>query len=255
MKSKSTNYYQERNLKNLDKIDELLDGLPFFCEDFFRGVETRTSTLTRLNYVYDLRIFFDFLVKKKFRNKSIQDLTLEDLEQVTDTDVEIFLSYLSHYRFGEKRLSCDERAKARKLSTVRSLFKYFFNKGLISVNNVAKVPTPKLHDKEIIRLESNEVSSLLDTAEMGNGLSRHAEGYHEKTKIRDTAILTLFLGTGIRISELVGLNDESIDFSNNSFIVTRKGGNQAILYFSEEVGDALGAYMAQKEEEIGRAHV
>lgn len=249
MKSKSTNYYQERNLKNLDKIDELLDGLPFFCEDFFRGVETRTSTLTRLNYVYDLRIFFDFLVKKKFRNKSIQDLTLEDLEQVTDTDVEIFLSYLSHYRFGEKRLSCDERAKARKLSTVRSLFKYFFNKGLISVNNVAKVPTPKLHDKEIIRLESNEVSSLLDTAEMGNGLSRHAEGYHEKTKIRDTAILTLFLGTGIRISELVGLNDESIDFSNNSFIVTRKGGNQAILYFSEEVGDALGAYMAQKEED------
>ena len=228
MKSKSTNYYQERNLKNLDKIDELLDGLPFFCEDFFRGVETRTSTLTRLNYVYDLRIFFDFLVKKKFRNKSIQDLTLEDLEQVTDTDVEIFL---------------------RKLSTVRSLFKYFFNKGLISVNNVAKVPTPKLHDKEIIRLESNEVSSLLDTAEMGNGLSRHAEGYHEKTKIRDTAILTLFLGTGIRISELVGLNDESIDFSNNSFIVTRKGGNQAILYFSEEVGDALGAYMAQKEED------
>ena len=199
--------------------------------------------------MYDLRIFFDFLVKKKFRNKSIQDLTLEDLEQVTDTDVEIFLSYLSHYRFGEKRLSCDERAKARKLSTVRSLFKYFFNKGLISVNNVAKVPTPKLHDKEIIRLESNEVSSLLDTAEMGNGLSRHAEGYHEKTKIRDTAILTLFLGTGIRISELVGLNDESIDFSNNSFIVTRKGGNQAILYFSEEVGDALGAYMAQKEED------
>ncbi len=249
MKSKSTNYYQERNLKNLDKIDELLDGLPFFCEDFFRGVETRTSTLTRLNYVYDLRIFFDFLVKKKFRNKSIQDLTLEDLEQVTDTDVEIFLSYLSHYHFGEKRLSCDERAKARKLSTVRSLFKYFFNKGLISVNNVAKVPTPKLHDKEIIRLESNEVSSLLDAAEMGNGLSRHAEGYHEKTKIRDTAILTLFLGTGIRISELVGLNDESIDFSNNSFIVTRKGGNQAILYFSEEVGDALGAYMAQKEED------
>lgn len=247
---KSTgNYYQERNLRNLDKINELLDDLPYFCEDFFRGVETRTSTLTRLNYVYDLRIFFDFLTKKKFRGKEIQDLTLEDLERVTDIDIEIFLSYLSNYRYGDKRLSCDERAKARKLSTVRSFFKYFFNKGLIEVNNVAKVPTPKLHDKEIIRLESHEVSSLLDTAEMGSGLSRHAEGYHEKTKIRDTAILTLFLGTGIRISELVGLNDESIDFSNNSFVVTRKGGNQAILYFSEEVGDAIGAYMAQKEED------
>lgn len=244
-----TNYYQERNLKNLDKIDALLQELPYFCEDFLRGVETRTSTLTRLNYCYDLRIFFDFLSVKKYRGKESRDITLEDLERVTDTDIEIFLSYLSNYRYHEKRLSCDERAKARKLSTVRSMFKYFFNKGLIEVNNTAKVSTPKLHEKEIIRLENEEVSSLLDTAEYGNGLSSHAGGYHEKTKIRDSAILTLFLGTGIRISELVGLNDESIDFTNNSFVVTRKGGNQAILYFSEEVGDALAAYLAQKEQD------
>ncbi len=242
-------YYQERNLKNLDKIGELLQDLPYFCEDFLRGVETRTSTLTRLNYCYDLRIFFDFLIKKKYRKKEVSDLTLEDLQAVTDTDIEIYLSYLSNYSFRGKRLSCDERAKARKLSTVRSMFKYFFNKGLIDVNNTTKVATPKLHEKEIIRLDAKEVSSLLDTAELGNGLSSHADGYHEKTKVRDTAILTLFLGTGIRISELVGLDNDSINFSDNSFIVTRKGGNKAILYFSEEVGDALAAYLAQKEED------
>ncbi len=244
-----TNYYQERALKNLDRIDELLQTLPPFCEDFLRGVENRTSPLTRLNYCYDLRIFFDFLSKRKFRGKEVREFTLEDMERVTDTDVEIFLSYLSNYRFGEKRLSCDERAKARKLSTVRSLFKYFFNKGLIEVNNTAKVSTPKLHDKEIIRLDSDEVNAILDVAEDGSGLSAHADSYHEKTKVRDTAILTLFLGTGIRISELVGLNNGSIDFKTNSFVVTRKGGNQALLYFSEEVGDALGAYLAQKEED------
>lgn len=245
----NSDFYQERNLKNLDKIDEILEQLPPFCEDFFRGIETRTSTLTRLNYVYDLRIFFDFLTKKKFRGKAMTELTLEELESVTDTDIEIFLSYLSNYSFGDKRLSCDERAKARKLSSVRSMCKYFFNKGLIETNQTSKVSTPKLHEKEIIRLEGNEVSSLLDTAEYGDGLSPHASGYHEKTKIRDSAILTLFLGTGIRISELVGLNNESIDFSNNSFVVTRKGGNKAILYFSEEVGDALAAYLAQKEND------
>ncbi len=233
----------------MDKIDGLLKELPPFVEDYLRGVEQRTSTLTRLNYVYDLRIFFDFLSKRKFRSKSSIDITLEDIEQVTDSDVEIFLSYLSNYSFRERRLSCDERAKARKLSTVRAMFRFFFNKGLIEVNNTAKVATPKLHEKEIIRLETHEVTSLLDTAEIGSGLSDHASGYHEKTKVRDCAILTLFLGTGIRISELVGLNDESIDFTNNSFMVTRKGGNQAILYFSEEVGDALAAYLAQKEED------
>lgn len=245
----NSDFYQERNLKNLDKIEEILEQLPPFCEDFFRGIETRTSTLTRLNYVYDLRIFFDFLTKKKFRGKAMTELTLEELESVTDTDIEIFLSYLSNYSYGDKRLSCDERAKARKLSSVRSMYKYFFNKGLIETNQTSKVSTPKLHEKEIIRLEGHEVSSLLDTAEYGDGLSPHASGYHEKTKIRDSAILTLFLGTGIRISELVGLNNESIDFSNNSFVVTRKGGNKAILFFSEEVGDALAAYLAQKEND------
>ncbi len=249
MKEPTDDYYHQRNLNNLDRIDGLLQDLPVFVEDFLRGVETRTSTLTRLNYCYDLRIFFTFLTEKKFRSKSVTDLALDDLGQVTDTDLEIFLSYLSNYRYHGKRLSCDERAKARKLSTVRSMFKYFFNKGLIEVNNSAKVPTPKLHEKEIIRLESNEVSEILDVAEYGSGLSRHAVGYHDKTKIRDSAILTLFLGTGIRISELVGLNDDSIDFTTNSFIVTRKGGNKAILYFSEEVADALQAYLAQKEQD------
>ncbi len=233
----------------MDRIEELLSELPPFCEDFFRGVEQRTSTLTRLNYAYDLRIFFYFLSQKKFRGKQPQEITLEDLDSVTDTDIEIFLSFLSNYRFRGKRLSCDERAKARKLSTVRSLFKYFFNKGLIEVNNSAKVQTPKLHEKEIIRLEGDEISEIIETAESGNGLSRRAQKYNEKTAVRDAAILTLFLGTGIRISELVGLNDESIDFTERSFVVTRKGGNQAILYFSEEVADALGAYIAEKEDD------
>lgn len=246
---KKENYYTKRNIQDIDKTNELLDFLPPFCQDYFLGIETRTSCQTRLKYAYDLRIFFDFLCKKKYRKKEVTDLTLEDLEGVTNNDIELFLSYLSHYRFNDKELSCDERAKARKLSAVRAMFKYFFNKGLIEVDNSAKVQTPKQHEKEIIRLEAEEVSRLLDVAESGNGLSRHASGYHNKTKIRDTAILTLFLGTGIRISELVGLDNDSFDFSNNSFIVTRKGGNKAILYFSDEVRYALQEYIAEKSND------
>lgn len=240
------NYYTKRNIQDIDKIAELLDELPYFCSDYFLGIETRTSSQTRLKYAYDLRIFFDFLCKKKYRNLDVLDLTLEHLENVNHHDIELFLSYLSHYRFRDKHLSCDERAKARKLSAVRALFKYFFSKGMISVDNSAKVPTPKLHEKEIIRLDSNEVSELIQTAESGTGLTRHAIGYHNKTRVRDTAILTLFLGTGIRISELVGLDKNSFDFEENSFLVTRKGGNQAILYFSDEVKYALQEYIAEK---------
>lgn len=246
---KNANYYVKRNITDIERIAELLEELPPFCSDYFLGVETRTSAQTRLKYAYDLRIFFDFLCKKKFRALSPLDLTLEHLESVTHHDVELFLSYLSHYRFNEKYLSCDERAKARKLSAVRAMFKYFFNKGMIEVDNSAKVATPKLHEKEIIRLDSKEVSELIHIAETGNGLTRHAAGYHEKTKVRDTAILTLFLGTGIRISELVGLDNDSFDFEENSFLVTRKGGNQAILYFSDEVKFALQEYIAEKKND------
>lgn len=243
------NYYSTRNIHDIDRIAELLDELPSFCEDYFIGIESRTSAQTRLKYAYDLRIFFDFLVKKRFRNLEVLDLTLDELQKVTHYDIELFISYLSHYRFRGKYLSCDERAKARKLSAVRALFKYFFNKGLLEKDDSAKVPTPKLHEKEIIRLDADEVSELINLAETGNGLTRHASGYHNKTKIRDTAILTLFLGTGIRISELVGLDNDSFDFDENSFVVTRKGGNRAILYFSDEVKYALQEYVAEKSND------
>ena len=246
---KNENYYTTRNIQDIDRIGELLNELPPFCEDYFLGIESRTSCQTRLKYAYDLRIFFDFICKRRFKNFTPTELSLEQLDSVTHNDIELFVSYLSHYQFRGKRLSCDERAKARKLSSVRALFKYFFNKGLLETNNSAKVPTPKLHDKEIIRLEADEVAELIDVAETGSGLSKHAVGYHNKTKIRDTAILTLFLGTGIRISELVGLDNDSFDFSQNSFLVTRKGGNQAILYFSDEVKYALQEYIAEKSND------
>ena len=216
---KKENYYITRNIQDLDKIAELINDLPPFCEDYFLGIEGRTSCQTRLKYAYDLRIFFDFLCKKRYRSFQVGELTLEHLEGVSHNDIEIFLSYLSHYTFKDKRLSCNDQAKARKLSAVRAIFKYFFNKGMISVDNASKVATPKLHKKDIIRLDSNEVSELIDVADSGAGLSQHAAGYHDKTRIRDTAILTLFLGTGIRISELVGLDNESFDFSENSFVV------------------------------------
>lgn len=246
---KNENYYVTRNIKDLDKIAELLEQLPSFCEDYFIGIESRTSCQTRLKYAYDLRIFFDYLCKKKFRNLDVLDLSIAELKEVTHYDIEYFLSYLSHYRFNGKHLSCDDRAKARKLSAVRALFKYFFNKGVLDRDDSAKVRTPKLHEKEIIRLDSKEVSALINVAESGKGLSKHAEGYHEKTRVRDTAILTLFLGTGIRISELVGLDNDSFDFKANSFVVTRKGGDRAILYFSNEVRYALLEYITEKSND------
>ena len=247
----TTDYYVQRNNKNIQTVERLLnEDLPAFCFDYFVAIESQTSSLTRLNYAHDLKIFFYYMQERVYRGKKqIRDFTLADLEAVTNTDIEYFLGFLTHYKYSGRDHYCNERAKARKLSSVRAMFKHFFNKGLISVDNSAKVATPKLHEKPIIRLEQNEVYNIIDTVESGTGLSPHQLAYHEKNKVRDSAILMLFLGTGIRISELVGLNNEDLNFDNNSFIVTRKGGNKSVLYFDKDVAAALMRYINQKDEQ------
>lgn len=242
----ANSFYEKRKISCINKLDCILDELPTFCYDFFVGIENNTSPLTKLNYAVDLRIFFDFL-NKKVIHKNALDFTLNDLNNVTATDIERFLSYLNRYEHGGKILVCNEKAKQRKLASVRALFKYFFNKDKITANVAAKVASPKLHDKEIIRLNTQEIADLFDVLENADGLSKRQKAYHENTKIRDTAMITLFLGTGIRISELVGLDVTDLFMETNSFVVTRKGGNRTILYFNDEVKHALNDWLDYRE--------
>jgi len=246
-------YFEKREIACIDRLNDLIDEMPYFVRDFFIGAELRTSPLTRLNYGYDLRIFFDFLSKKVFRDKLIKDIELSDLAKLEGSDIEYFLSYLSHYSINGKNERCTETGKARKLSTLRAFYKYFFNKNMLPANTPSKVNMPKIHEKEIIRLESDEkvdeVGNMLYVVESGTGLTKKQMSFHNATKIRDTAIITLFLGTGIRISELVGLNLEDINLLTNSFVVTRKGGDRAVLYFNDQVNLALAEYIEQRESD------
>ena len=87
------NYFKERE-KNVNmRLREIRDTLPEFCEEFFVGIEPQTTSLTRLNYAYDLRIFFDYLVKRvrAFRDTDPRDLTLDDMEKITSTHLENFM--------------------------------------------------------------------------------------------------------------------------------------------------------------------
>ena len=232
------------------KLRAVLSELPRFAGLYFRAMELQTSILTRYGYAIDLRNFFKFLREQvdTFRDKSPASLTLEDLDRVTALDIELFLEHMSLYTGDDEReRENNERAKARKLSAIRSFFKYYHRQELIKNNPASLVVTPKIHEKAIIRLEANEVADLLDIAEAGKGLTDKQKAYHQATKVRDTAILTLFLGTGIRISELVGIDIDDVDFATDAFIVTRKGGNQEMLSFGPEVRGALLAYLEQRE--------
>ena len=154
------------------------------------------------------------------------------------------MSYLSYYDKEDGTiLSNGERGKLRKLSSLRAFFKYFFNKDMLKANVASKVRSPKLHEKPIIRLEEQETAELMYSCDTLTGFSEHQKKYNENYKTRDNAIISIFLTTGIRVSECVGLNVDDINFNLNSFRVTLKGGNQVILYFGEETSEILRNYL------------
>ncbi len=245
---KNENYFVQRDEDNILKIRQLIEELPSFCDEFFLGIEAYTSSLTRLGYARDLKIFFYFLTHScaEYKMLSMREFSLSDLDTVTATHIEKYLNYLSLYVMDGKKYKNGEQAKARKLSSVRAMFKYFFKKDKLKSNICEKIDTPKIHDKEIIRLEVDEVVKLLNMAEDGEGFTDMQKGFHKHTRVRDYAMLSLFLGTGIRISECVGLNIDDFDFEQNAFRVTRKGGNRVVLYFNDEVADALKMYLRQR---------
>lgn len=240
-------FYEERNIKNTNKIFELLEQLPDCCYNFFIGIESNTSTLTRLNYAYDLLTFFNYFISIKSTINKIKDITIEDLETLKSTDFERYLSWLSYYKSGDKIVKNKEKGKARKLSTLRAFFNYLFKHDMIKNTEILKVDMPKIHDKEIVRLEVDEVVKLLNEVDNRVNLVGKQKAFAKSTHKRDLALLSLFLGTGIRISECVGLNLEDFDFNNNAFKVTRKGGNKTILYFSEEVATTLLDYINERK--------
>jgi site-specific recombinase XerD len=244
----SDNYFINRDDENLLKIREIRKELPHFCGEFFRGIEQDTTPLTRLGYARDLKLFFNFLSNEaeEFYQKPVLNFDYPDLEKITSTHLEMFMEYISLYKDNGKTYRNGEKAKARKLSSVRAMLKYFFKKNIIVSNVAEKVDTPKIRTGEIIRLEYDEIAKLLNISETGERMTKMEQGFHKHTRIRDYAMLSLFLGTGIRISECVGLNIDDLDFSQNAFKITRKGGSKVILYFNDEVSDALQAYLYER---------
>ena len=253
----SEDYSNERTRVYTLKLRALLEDLPPICAEFFRGIEPSTSVLTRYGYALVMNMFFNLLISDSLCSGllSIRDIDCSILENVSIDHIERYLEYVAMYPAEtdsedyekEEYITNGERAKARKLSSVRSFFKYLYKKGRITRNVAALADTPKVHEKPIVKLEPDEIDAMLTVVESGEGLSPAQKKYHKQTQVRDTAIVTLFLGTGMRISELVGINIDDLNFMSNEVRIVRKGGNQDVLVFGSEVREALLNYMLRRE--------
>lgn len=250
---KKVTYHEQTDVENTLRLRDVLKTLPPFCRDFFRAIEPRTTTKTRISYAYDIRIFFQFLLEQNpaFRDWSIDAFTVDVLDQLTAVDLEEYEEYLKVYQAGDKTETNGERGLKRKMSSLRSFYAYYFKREMIHTNPTVLVDVPKIHQKSIIRLEADEVALLLDYIEHGgDDLTGQKKVYYEKTKDRDLALVTLLLGTGVRVSECVGLDIEDVDFKNNGIKVTRKSGNEMVVYFGPEVEKALKNYLEVRKNII-----
>lgn len=247
--AEKTYHEQERNKCTLE-LRELQNELPKFLRDYFRGIENSTAPRTQIGYAIDLRTFFEFVKDNNstYRDVDMHDIGIDILSQLNAQDIEEYLDYLKYYVKNGHEYTNDERAIKRKLSALRSMYNYFHKKRIIDENPVLQVDMPKLHKKQIIRLDNDEVDDLLNVVESGDRLTKKQAECHDKLKVRDMAILTLLLGTGMRVSECVGINLKDVDYINDRIKIVRKGGYESFVYYGEEVRQALLDYMEERDE-------
>ena len=227
-------FVTERDIYNTEQLNRVLENLPPFCNAFFLGIEQTTSPLTRLGYARDLEIFFNFLFNEteEFHNYQMMDFDKADLNQITIDDLELYMSFLTHYKKSNHDYLNGERGKMRKMAALRSFFKYFYRRGDLQENIMTKIDLPKVHEKSIIRLSDDEVAKMITAAAQNP---------------RDEMIISLFLLSGIRVSELVGLDYQDIDLINKTFLITRKGGKQTILHMGQQLHDKFSTYFTTGE--------
>ena len=247
-----TSYAKELSKKQIIRLREITSQLPTYVSLFLRSIEETTQPRTRIAYAYDIKYFFEYLHEENpaLKTKSIKDISCDDLNMLTALDFEEYMSFITLYVRDGREYTNDARSKKRKLCALRVLFAYLYKHDMIKENVTTKVNMPKIRDKAIIRMDANETADFLDHVEYGIGLTKNQQRFHEKLKGRDLAVLTLMLSTGIRVSELVGLNLNDVDFNNMRIKVTRKGGNEAFVFFSDEAGDVLQEYLKEREKII-----
>lgn len=242
----SKEYWNERETKSLERTNAILDTLPDFVSRFITYISDITSALTRENYTRDIYIFFEYI--KKELDIEILEITIDTLSSLSLDFLSDYSKYLSNNMKNGKPHKVSEVTKARRLSSVRSLYKYLYISGQIPENQMTKVRSPKLDEKEIIRLEDDESIDFLNTILTGKGIdSEQGKRFNEQQMFRDYTIMAVLLNTGIRVSECVGLDIKDIDTSTSSLRVIRKGHSEyTTLYYNDTLTELLEEYLDER---------
>ena len=253
--------YQERK-KCIEKMDSICQSLPDYVSRYLYSKlngPSRMQPRTALAYAGDLNLFFYYLSIKSpiCRDKAVRDIPAETLGLFNNDDMEEYYEWLAHYERNGKVYTNGPLAQKRKLSSISALYRYLMKKHYLETNPCQLMDLDRLKEQPIIALTDKQQSKFLDAIgkpsinKRTNTASARSEKIKDNfTALRDLAIAYVFLGTGMRVSELVGINMEDMNFEDRYFIITRKGGKHQQIYFGEDVAQVLDIYLKDSRPKL-----
>lgn len=234
------------------ECERIENELPVFLRSYFIYLKGNVLPLSRLAYLRDIRFFFYYLINETNLTSadSIKEIKSAELNNIKASDVNLFIDYCRKYTVEEQDnivvYENSNKTLARKKSSVSVMFKQLFRDGLIDSNitdGFDPIRVPKPGEREIKALQDDEVMIMLDAVTTGAHLTDHEKLYWEKTKLRDKAILIIFLTYGLRLSELQQLNVSSFNFSRGDFKIYRKRGKESIMPINKSVEIVVKDYL------------
>lgn len=222
-----------------------MDNTPLILDDYLNYMETirGTSPNTVKEYYYDLNTFFRFIkVRYKlvssdtdFDEIEIHDIDLDLVKKITILDLHAFIS------FTDKKLQNGNHAKSRKVSSLRSFFKYLYSTVALIENNPAEsLEGPKTNSRYPVYLTLDQSEMLLNAI-----LENPSEEYRK----RDYAIIMLFLNCGLRLSELASINISKIK-NNDTLTVIGKGNKERTIYLNDACQDVISDYLTIRPTDV-----
>lgn len=241
------------------RLKNYLQHLPDYVFDFIQKYYDGESINTQIAYAIDLKVYFTYLTEHFYKNINIENITIKQLESVSLTDLINYKDYLKEYQLTyispitnkniTKTITNDTKGISRKLASLHSFYSYLFKTEQIQSNITEKLDLPKIKHhmkKPMSMLESLKFVDVVMNGEKYITDKRLLTEYNLR-KLRDTALFITLLGVMCRVSEIVNLDIDDIDFENSSFTVKRKGGNFEEIFMPIQVENALYEYIQQRK--------
>jgi site-specific recombinase XerD len=246
-------YREERNQKIENQIQILISDAPYYVKDFARNMQSgKREITTQLSYLRDVINFikYESSTLNEFKEKQISDFPISVFDSLRLQDLNEYRSYL------KKAQQLSNSSIKKIFASLSSFYSYLNMMQLTSNNPMQFFEAPAINKKKIIKLDSDLSTQLLqgilknDKLVLNPGENSSVIDIDDATKarrerlvLRNYAITCLFLGSGLRVSELVGLDLDDINFRNSSITVIAKGGDETEVYFGDDVAKALRDYI------------